>query len=159
MAKNGIIREFNKYGLLIFEGEYLSGKKNGKIKEYDKDTGKLLIEGEYLNDEKNGIIKEFNGYGKLIFEGLYIKGQKNGKGKEYRNNELIFEGEYLNNERWNGKGKEYKNNELIFEGEYLNGERIGKIYNKNGTILSGGKYGDYIDGKWNSKIEKYFKKD
>jgi len=37
---------------------------------------------------------------------------------------LLFEGEYLNGERWNGKGKEYNNkNELVFEGEYLNGIR------------------------------------
>ena len=35
---------------LIFEGEYLNGKINGKGKEYDR-TGKLLFEGEYLNDK------------------------------------------------------------------------------------------------------------
>ena len=33
--------------------------KNGNIKEYDKDTGNLLMQGEYLNDEKNRIIKEY----------------------------------------------------------------------------------------------------
>ena len=67
----------------------------------------------------------------------------------------------MNNKRWNGKGKEYNYDKLIYEGEYSNGERIGKvkITTKNGTILSDGKYGEYIDGKWNSKIEKYFKKD
>ena len=37
-----------------------------------------------------------------------IKWKKNGKGKEYdRDDNLIFEGEYLNGKRWNGKGKEY----------------------------------------------------
>ena len=41
-------------------------------------------------------------------------------------NKLIFEGEYLNEER-NGKGKEYnKKGKLEFEGEYLNEERDGK---------------------------------
>ena len=39
----------------------------------------------------------------------------------------MFEGEYLNGQRWNGKGKEYdKYGELIFEGEYVNGQRHGK---------------------------------
>ena len=45
--------------------------------------------------------------------------------KEYKNNEIIFEGEYLKNKRWNGKGKEYDyKNKLIFEGNYLNGEKM-----------------------------------
>ena len=34
---------------IMYEGEYSNGKKNGKIKEYDK-NGKLLFEGEYIND-------------------------------------------------------------------------------------------------------------
>ena len=37
---------------------------------------------------------------------------------------LIFEGEYLNGERWNGKRKEFDDNgKLIFEEEYLNGKK------------------------------------
>ncbi len=40
----------------------------------------------------------------------------NGKGKEYKDNNLIFEGEYLNGNRWNGKGKEYNyQNQLVFK--------------------------------------------
>ena len=44
-----------------------------------------------------------------------------GKEKEYYNNDnLKFEGEYLNGKRY-GKGKEYYfNGNLKFEGEYLN---------------------------------------
>ena len=37
-------------GILIFEGEYLNGKKNGKCKEYNN-FGKLVYEGEYENGE------------------------------------------------------------------------------------------------------------
>ena len=42
----------------------------------------------------------------------------NGKGKENNyNSKLIFEGEYLNGERWNGKGKEYNNDaKLVYDG-------------------------------------------
>ena len=38
-----------------YEGEYLNGKrkKNGKGKQYN-DNGKLLFEGEYLNNLPNG---------------------------------------------------------------------------------------------------------
>ena len=38
--------------------------------------------------------------------------------KYYENMDVKFEGEYLNNEKWNGK--EYdKDGNLIFEGKYL----------------------------------------
>ena len=40
--------------ILIYEGEYLNGKKNGKGKEYDKFNGKLIFEGEYLNGKRKG---------------------------------------------------------------------------------------------------------
>ena len=41
---------------------------------------------------------------KLIIEGEYIEGKVNGIGKEYDKKwQLIFEGEYLNDKRWNGK--------------------------------------------------------
>ena len=45
--------------------------------------GKLIYEGEYLNGKKwNGKGKEYNKYGELIFEGEYLNGNKwNGKGK------------------------------------------------------------------------------
>ena len=62
--------------------------------------------------------------GKLIYEGEYLNEKRNGKGKEYINkNELIFEGEFFNDKRWNGnKAKVYNvDNNLIFEGEYLYG--------------------------------------
>ena len=103
---------------LIFEGEFLNGKKNGKGKEFNED-GNLEFEGEYLNGERNGQGKEYNN-GKLKYEGKYSNGKSNRK--EYnKNNELIFEGEYYNGERWSGYGKEYnKNDQLMFEGHYFN---------------------------------------
>jgi len=109
--------------------KYIIREKNGNAKEYDK-KDQLIFEGEYLNLKRNGKGKEYK-KGKLIFEGEYSKGEKNGKGKEYNKLEdLIFEGEYLQGER-NGKGKEYYPNGTIkFEGEYLNGKKngYGKIY-------------------------------
>ena len=63
----------------MFEGEYLNGEKlNGKINEYNYDSGKLIFEGEYLN------------------------GKINGKGKVYFDGKLIFEGEYKDGKEWNG---------------------------------------------------------
>ena len=57
--KNGRVKEYNKYGKLIFEGEYLNRKRNRKGKEYDSFTNHLLFEGEYLNGKRNGKGKEY----------------------------------------------------------------------------------------------------
>ena len=51
--------------------------------------------------------KEKNG-NYLIYEGEYKKGKRNGKGREYDyKHNIIFECEYLNDEKINGKEKEY----------------------------------------------------
>ena len=59
----------------------MNGKRNGKGKEYSL-RGKLIYEGEYLNEKRNGKGKEYKRFGKLDFEGEYkddkkIKGKKN----------------------------------------------------------------------------------
>ena len=154
----GKVKEYNKNNELIFEGEYLNGKRNGMVEEYN--CGKLIFEGDYSNGKRNGKGKEyFNGV--LIFDGEYLNGKRNGNGKEYiyhkeplkygptyflllkrkkyrsiKEDEsqitnitdpyLIFEGEFLNGQRWKGIGREFdkfdENIQLKFEGEYLNGE-------------------------------------
>ena len=116
---------------LIFSGEYKNGKRNGEGKEYYKNKY-IKFEGEYLNGKRwNGIgydingekiyeihngkgkIKEYDFSGELIFEGEYLNGEKNGEGKEYFFKNLIFEGEYYHNLRWNGKG--YLNKKISYE--------------------------------------------
>ena len=67
---------------------------------------------------------------------LLINGEKNGKGKEYNiEGDIVFDGEYLNEKKWNyyksknkrnGKGKEYNLKKLIFEGKYSDDMRNGK---------------------------------
>ena len=67
----------------------------GKVKEYD--NGELIFQGEYLNGKRNGIGKEYDYNGELKFEGEYLNGKRNGKGKEYDyEGKLEFEGKYLN---------------------------------------------------------------
>ena len=123
-------KEYNKYGDMIYEGEFLRGKRNGKGKEYYY-SNSIKFEGEYLNGNP------WNGNFEFCFKSYELK---NGKGfvKEYVDG-LIFEGEYLNGKR-NGKGKEYTNDtdkKIIFEGEYLNGKKwtgiiLGQYEMKNG---------------------------
>ena len=102
----------------LISGKYIIYESNKLMKEYNSFNDELLFEGEYLNGKKNGKGKEYF-YNELIFEGEYKNGKRNGKGKEYNYGRLKYEGNYLNGKR-NGKGKEYNNKEeIIFEGEYL----------------------------------------
>ena len=39
-------------GNLVYEGDYINGKRNGKGKEYE--NGKLIYEGEYLDGKRYG---------------------------------------------------------------------------------------------------------
>ena len=177
--ENNIVEEYDSVNdELIFEGEYLNRKRNGKGKEYD-DYGKLIFDGEYLNGKRNGKGKEYDIYGNLIFEGEYLNGKKwNGKG--YDEGKIIYElkdgkgfiqdnirinsyryvillGEYINGEA-NGKMKEHVCDSLIFDGEYLNGKRNGKGKEFKNNILIF--EGEYLNGKkWNGKqsIQNYGK--
>ena len=129
---NGKIKEYDDFGILRFEGEYLNFKKNGKGKEY-YDTGEIKYEGEYLNGERNGKGKEYNYNGKLLYEGEYLKGKKNGKGKAYVNGNLFFEGEYIDGKKWDGKYYDQKGNKIY---ELKNGTGLIKEYYWNGKIKS-----------------------
>ena len=164
---DGINGKGKEYSLntnrLIFYGEYLNGRRNGKGEEYSNSKIHYkCFEGEYLNGKRNGKGKEYYEKKKLKFEGEYLNGKRNGKGKQYiENGKLLFEGEYLNNKRWNGNVynpyrkikfelkngngniKEYYNNGKIqFEDEYLNGEKNGKgkENDRKGNLLFEGEY-------------------
>ena len=88
---------------LLFEGEFLNGKKNGKGKEYGY-YGDLIFKGEYLNGIINGKGKEYFDNGNIKYEGNYFNGFRHGECIEYYYNGTIrFKGEYLYGKIWNGK--------------------------------------------------------
>ena len=147
--KNGEGKEYI-YDRLRFEGEYKNGKRNGKGIEYNHD-GKLVFEGEYIDGKKwKGKIKEYdNSSEDLIFEGEYLNGKK--IGKEYDQvGKIKFEGEYLDEKRWNGVIYNANNNSLF---RIKNGNGKVEEYNENGELLF---EGEYLNGKrWNGKLKKY----
>ena len=70
---NGKVKEYNDEGILIFEGEYLNGEKNGKGIEYE--DGKYIFYGEYLNGKHwNGLIIVFGEKDERICIFEYING-------------------------------------------------------------------------------------
>ena len=135
---------------IIFECEYLKGKKNGIGKEYYKD-GKLKFEGEYLNGKRNGIGKRYYNDGKLLSEGEYLNGEKIGIFKKYYSDgKLLSEGEYLNGKKWNIK--EYDKNGNIIN-ELKNGKGYFNIYNKYNNLIY---EGEFINGLKNGKGKEYY---
>ena len=188
-----------KVGINIEDYKRLSGKyrcieKDGIGKEYNLLNNKLLFEGQYVNGKKHGKGKEYFENGNIKFKGKYLKGRKirgrgynnnqniifvlksDGKATEYYDNgNLKFEGEYFDEKRWNGRGYNikgemiyiiksgkgkvidyYDNGELKFEGEYIHGEKNGKgkEYNKNGIIAF---EGQYLNGKRHGIGKEYNK--
>ena len=67
---NGI--GYDENGNIIYK--LLNG--NGNVKEYYDNDGKLLFEGEYLNGKRNGKGKEYDINGELLFEGEFINGER-----------------------------------------------------------------------------------
>ena len=118
---------------------FLYEKTKLDIVKYNKNLQKVIRIGlinykyrsrRYIEFDANGKGKEYNHNDQLIYEGEYLNGKRNGKGKEYDNNgQLKFEGEYFNGQRWKGNVKEYYHDyddsfcDSIYEGEYLNDQR------------------------------------
>ena len=167
--RNGFGREFDEFGRLIFEGQYLDGAINGIGREICNNS--IIFQVRYINGKRFGKGIEYDRDVKELFIGEYLYGYKV-KGKEIINGEIEYEGFYLLNNKWegqgfdkkgniiyelingNGKVKEYLGGNLKFEGEYLNGLRHGKgkeYYDKDSLIFEG----EYLNGKRNGKGKEY----
>ena len=141
--------------------DYINEGMKLKLIKYNKNMQKLLniniinymrFSERYIVYETKEKGKEYDSYNnELIYEGGFLNGRRNGKGKVFSKGgkQLEFEGEYLNGKR-NGKGKEYLFCKLKFEGEYLNGKRWnGKSYGIRNNIIY-----EIINGK--GYIKEYF---
>ena len=151
---NGKGKEYDIYSKnLIFEGEYLEGKKwNGKG--YDKNNvsieikngkgfmkfyysnGQIKNDCEFLDGEIKGKVKQYDSDGQLLFEGEYLNGLRNGRGEEYNfNGKIIFEGEYLSGWKYTGIETEYNNKGEILDLNYIINGRYKKFPIGNSEII------------------------
>ena len=105
----------NLFNYKILSRRYIINETEEDTKEYDRFYDKIVFKGEYLNGKRNGKGKEYNFDGTVIFEGEYLNGKRNGMGKEYFDDgNLKFEGEYFSGKKWTGKGYD-KNNIVIYK--------------------------------------------
>ena len=139
---NGYGKEFSLTYKLIFEGNYLNGKRNGKGIEYFENE-RIKFEGEYLNGEI------FNGI-RYDEKGNEVLRINNGIVKELYDNGLVkFEGKYLNGKKWNGVGYTYLGIKIY---EINNGCGYIREYNPDGTLLF---KGNYLNGERNGDGKEY----
>ena len=164
-------KAYNRQEILKYEGEFFFGKK-WNMKGYEPDGKTLAYE---LKNGKGFIKQYYNTDEKIKYEGEYISGEINGKGKEYYddfNNNLKFEGEFINKKKWNGflfiantvheikKGKE-----VIYDNDLI--DEIGSFIKYRNVVLDGKKReydfnknlefeGEYSNGKRNGKGIEYY---
>jgi len=75
--EHGIWKKWFENGNLMFEGEYLNGKKNRVWKQY-LITGQILTQGEYVDNVKEGLWITWFDNGSKKIEGSYKNGMKDG---------------------------------------------------------------------------------
>ena len=161
------LKEFNYYGQILFEGEYLNGKKNGQGIYYIYDTkcigefkndkpigkrkdyydGKLISKCEYLPGNMSRIKKYYDN-GNLSFDGFFLYAFKRKGKKYYSSGKLRYEGEYLFDVQWNGKGYDENGNVMY---EKINGTGKVKEYEEDHLVFEG----EYLNGKRNGKGKEY----
>ena len=125
----------------------------GVMTEYDK-NGVKLYEGGFLGDVKRGFVREGEGTeyrrdGKSAwYVGEWKNGYREGYGSEYNESNPVYVGEWRNGTR-HGKGTEYKGPNPVYIGEWKNGMKhgMGKELNEKGEVVKSGKWiGSVFDG-------------
>lgn len=125
----------NEEGEFLYRGEFHQGKYHGQGIQYNHNE---ILKGEFVNGcIIDGVHISYYLNHMKCYEGSYKRGLRNGIGKEYNENgELLFEGCYLDNQRY-GKGILYTK-EGRLEGNLVNGEFDGEVkeYSKNHILKS-----------------------
>ncbi|OQX78816.1 MAG: hypothetical protein B6D61_04655, partial [Bacteroidetes bacterium 4484_249] len=131
--EDGIWTWYYATGDLLREESYFNGMIDGYSTEYDE-FGVIIAEGEYIEDYREGVWK-FN-YGDHKSEGEYLNGVRHGSWKNYYNNGILsFEGKFID-DNYNGRQTWYwPNGNKKTEGNYIMGLKDGEWikYNYDGT--------------------------
>ncbi len=83
IIRNGKWKEFNKHAVLISEGNYINGAKDGVWREYYDHTGSIMIEEVYDNGVQHGRFASFHPNGSVWSEGQFKNGRREGCFKVY----------------------------------------------------------------------------
>lgn len=160
----GPARIKNDMGVIIYEGDVLSGQLTGFASQYDTE-GKLVYTGEFLNAKydghgslyANGFLRYegdfsenlyegsgnlYNERGNLIYQGSFSQGLRSGTGMEYRGSThtLSYYGNFFNDVK-EGSGVAYEDDGITvaYRGNFAAGlyEGEGTYYEDGAVIYQG----------------------
>ena len=158
-------------------GKYMLKNQKGEVLEYLIDSNILVFKGFYTDEYRNGPGEEYHLNNQLKFQGNFVYGGKE-LGKEFFWNGVIqYDGNYINNKKWNGIGYDINQRQIyniingacdnvveyddygqiIYEGPYKNGDRCGrgKEYKDGALVFEG----NFKNGKKNGSGKEFFGKE
>ena len=111
----------------IYIGELLKYRPNGKGILYKCENNKkknIIYFGDFIEGKYQGKGTLFyDNKGIKYYKGDFFDNKRDGVGKYYENNKLIYEGEFKD-DKYQGKGKILYKNDENYEGEFINGKNI-----------------------------------
>ena len=145
----GECRQYDRTGVLLFEGQLRSGERVGSGKEYE--DGVLVYEGQYAGGLYSGRGKLYAD-GQLVYDGQYDAGLRSGSGTAFEDGKLLYKGQFLD-DLYEGRGKLYKDGDLYYDGGFHAGEAEG-----TGTVYEGGRLlyeGQFLSGQYEGRGKLY----
>lgn len=142
---------FYPSGKLEQKGKYdKKGRAQGVWKWY-YESGQLMREENYINGKRDGEIMDYDESGKITLKGTFVEGRREGLWK-YETPDYLEIGKYTNDERDSVWRSYYMPNKIkYYEGKFEAGEPVGvhTAYHPNGKKLSTGNYVSGMkDGDW-----------
>ena len=133
---DGIVKEFNDNGKLLFEWNYKNGKLNGVSKNYFL-SGELLEDIIYKDNKREGVSKKYFISGKLLTERYFESGELEGMTKVYAGDGKVVAELNYKKGKLDGETKiYYKNGKLRTVESYENNQKIRvKSYDPKGKVL------------------------
>jgi len=142
---NGIVRTYDKKGILVAETPYSNGKKQGPYKQWSMKNGKRYLskEGTYINGKEEGLSRHYNSQGRITILAGHKKDNLDGIWKE-----------------WGDKGQGH--DVLLQDGHHIRGVQSGNWVWRNvntGKIEGTASFTTSIDKKGNhhrTSVEKEY---
>ena len=133
---DGIVKEFNDDGKLLFEWNYKNGKLNGTSKSYFL-SGELLEEMIYKDNKQEGMSKKYYKSGKLLAERYFESNELEGVTRMYTENGTVLAELNYKNGKLDGESKMYyENGKLKTVQDYKSSRKINvKSYDPQGKML------------------------